>query len=99
MVAIKISGRRPALIADVMAARDHEIDKLQLEEEIPGNEYRLDLLEFATHCLLAEVCGFRLAQEPHRTPFLVMLAHLTDKYHNSVLCRRLFALAKEGAPL
>lgn len=101
MVARLISPNRPRLLAAVMAAREHEIERLKFEREERGGtcNHRLDLLEFATFALLVELTGGRLAHEPCRRPFLVMLTAMTMKYRNPVLCRALIALARESVPL
>jgi hypothetical protein len=91
MVARIISGRRPALLAAAFQARDHELERRE--------GHRIDLIEFATFALLVELTGGRLAHDPKREPFLLMLTAMTMKYRNPVLCRALFALAKKGIPL
>jgi hypothetical protein len=98
MVAIRISPNRPRLLRAVMEARDYELDKFQFEQEEPGNEYRVDLIEFATICLMIELGGERLTNERYFEGFMVGLSAMTTKYQTPVLCRALAALAEDGAP-
>jgi len=88
MVARRISPNRPRLLAAVMAARDHELER--------GDSLRPDLLEFATFCLMVELTGGRLHHQPVLDPFLIMLGGMSKKYQTPVICRALAALAEDG---
>jgi hypothetical protein len=97
----RLSANRPRLLAAAFEARERAINALQFENEDrdDGGSHRIDLLEFASFCLLTELHGHRLAVEPYRDSFAMGLAILDHKYRHPVLCRTLLALAREGAPL
>lgn len=90
MVARRISGSRPRLLAALFESRQFEIER---------SEPRYDLLEFVTFCLLAELQGQAVAVGPSREPLLIMLAALSMKYDHPKVIRDLTALVREGMPL
>jgi len=90
MVARIISPHRPRLLAALMQAREHELERREA--------VRHDLLEFATFCLMIELTGGRLAHPPTLDPFLLMLTAMSMKYHKPVICRALADLAEDGVP-
>lgn len=89
MVAI-IRGDRPALLRAVMDARDFELRREEIRE---------DLLEFATFILLAELSGQRIGAQTAREPFAIALIGFGGKYANPRILRDLAQLVRAGAPL
>lgn len=90
MVARRLSAARPALLGALIQSREAELGRQEL---------RTDLIEFATFCLLAELCGQSLGIEPARQPLLIMLAVLSEKYRHPRILRDIAALVREGCPI